>query len=455
MAVFTLPSCYPDFPTRPRLQEIGSPGPGRSRNREPLPVAWKPINQVRVRQFQKQIETIKKLSYDLNRKPHRGKSDFADKVRAGYDSHRTEQVSVGAFPRVDLHKQVLGAIQVLKGLSVGLNENFKLVCGDLGEWRSGKDVCPLCRQPVPIGKEAECGANSGPEVHLESRKYTQMCRVCGDSVLCDREDRGYICLPCASGGQNRPQPGTVSLYLPFDIEEFETKDKYREKLKERAISLERIGRKDTKISSKRTISVPRFRKNPSFQAKIGGTPLSLVPGSQFIRLILTRNWSDFVQFPSISPKLSATPASLSPTCTPRKDQDLSFSEEKSVPVTVNSLLIATKQLHLTAERVLTLHLQSAGKHRDLQSSELQTYTREYVEILRDVWKLLLPISPEAVSAMEMCVKGMILLFDVCLEPFISPSSLPMASGNGRNQALEPFRSLSSHAFKSSPQLPQA
>ena len=425
-------------------------------------MAWKPINQVRVRQFQKQIDTIKKLSYDLNRNPHapRGKSDFADKVRAGCD--RTEQVSVGAFPRADLHKQALGAIQVLKGLLVSLNENFRLVCGDSGQWRGGKDTCPLCKQLVPIGKEAVCGAVSGPEVHLEGRKYVQKCRACGDSVLCDREDRGYICLHCACGGQKRPQSGTVSLYLPFDIEEIDPKDQYRGNIKERAISLERITRKDTQSGNKRTTSVTRIRNSPSFQVKIGGIPLSLAPGSQFIRLILTRNWSDFVQFPSISPKLSGTSSSLSPAYTPENDQnpDISFSEENPAPVQASSptLLIEAKQLHITAERTLTAHLQFTGKHRDLlQSSEvLQTHTCEYIEILRELGKLLLPISPEAVSTMEMCVKGMVVLFDACLGALDQASWLSLGAfnpGKGRIPASEPLRSLSSQTFKPPPDLP--
>lgn len=407
--VFTLPRCYPDFPTRPRLLEIGSPGPGRARNREPLPVAWKPINQVRIRQFQKQIESIKKLSYDLNRQPHPSHTlksdDFADKVRIGNESERQRQVSVGAFPRVDLHKEVLGLIKGLKEVCAGLNENFKLVSGDLGQWRDGQDVCPLCKGTNRVRGEAGDGTIRGPEIRLESRKYVQKCRSCGDSVLCDKEDRGYICVPCACGSKNRPEPGTVSLYLPFDIEET------GEKIRERAISLERLASK----AVKRTIS----SQNPSFQAKIGGIPVSLRPGCQFIRLILSRNWSDFVQFPSISPKLLATSPSLSPTHTPEYDQnpEVSFSEETPIPKPrTASLLIDTKPLHISAERTLTDHIHFAHKHADLLESSdlLQSYVCQYTDLLGKVWKLLLPISPEAVSTMEMCVKGVILLFETYL-----------------------------------------
>ena len=406
--VFALPRCYPDFPTRPRVLEIGSPGPGRPRNRDPLPIAWKPINQVRIRQFQKQIESIKKLSYDLNRQPHPSHivqpDDFADKVRSGCKSERQKQVSVGAFPRVDLHTEVLGLIKGLKEVCAGLNENFKLVSGDMGEWRDEKDVCPLCKRTNIIREEADYGIIRDPEIRLESRKYVQKCRSCGDSVLCDGEDKGYICVPCVCGSKNRPKPGTVSLYLPFDIEES------GEKMKGRAISLERLASK----AAKRTTS----SKNPSFQAKIGGIPVSLRPGCQFIRLILARNWSDCVKFPSISPKLSATSSSLSPTYTPEYDQnpEVSFSAETPIPKPTPSLLIDTKPLHISAERTLTDHIHFAHKHADLLESSdlLQSYVCQYTDLLGKVWKLLLPISPEAVSTMEMCVKGVILLFETYL-----------------------------------------
>lgn len=490
---------YPDFPLqqRPSLTKSPrSPAPGSlqtspydlkdSRVRDRLPSPMRGLNQVRFRQFKKQIDSIRKLSYELPKKetpfkpsPDRSKPPKSESLPYREKLPLTEAIP-GSTGQAELHRQVLALLRRLEAAKEPLNALYRAACGEATGTQG--EACPVCRCTCKHSEKAVMGGRSETtvvDVNLSNHNFLQECSLCKSSVLHSSPTDNFTCSSCQSAPPAPfPLPSTqFSLLLELNIEEVNAPGRCRTptpppgdrrsptRLLSNGSETDRSPRKRMTISPRPSIHIHKRSEGGSYSGNtklvgtLNGVPVRLIPGKQVVRLNLNKDWKEIPKMTVSEPQVPATPSFNSTISTPilfrnTEESDLDPRTETSqellnVSFSQNFLTEPSQPLLLSpkhsvlreAEYVLADHVQIASKHGYVFEvpDMCETYVLQYLSLLKSVHKDLTSGLPEALLVLDLCLKGLILLIETSIpSSSFDPHSLRVKQ---RPTEFSDFRSI--------------
>jgi len=469
---------YPDFPLQQRTALSKSPraaGPlsvqaspyehKDLRVRDRLPSPLKGLNQVRFRQFKKQIDSIRKVSYELPRK-EAGLKAFPDKLRTnkGEGGFREESAALDApmspEGRSDLHKQTLGLLKRLEAAKEPLNALYRWA-GSEGGLEAKAAACPLCNCSCK-GQKRLSASPPGPdtpqvEVNLSSQVYLQHCSRCQVQVLHSSSSQFFLCEACQCGNSSPAQsPDLISLLLNLNIEEISAPARCRTptpppidrsvrspaRLSSNGSESDRSPRKRATVSPRPSLHLHKQSEGDKMGSKLlaslNGVPVRLYPGKQLLRLVLSREWKE-VRREVEAPIVPATPC-FSTASTPMLFSRTEWSD-RALPTGLSSDLLDVsfsqnlltepfqplsldlsprpndcKSLLTEAEYVLSDHIQIATKHGYVFEvpDMCESYVTQYLNLLKGATGAFATGLPEAFLVLDVCLKGLVLVIETAL-----------------------------------------
>lgn len=488
---------YPDFPLQQRSslsKSPRSPGPlsvgvspyehKETRTRDKLPSPLRGLNQVRFRQFKKQIDSIRKVTYELPKK-EAGLRAAPGGLKKGEGSGRKEEiVEVPMSPegRNDLHKQAVGLLKRLEAAKEPLSAIYRLVCNEGGqEVKAGG--CPLCHCTCKGSKSISNPLLSREttlvEVNLASHSFLHQCTRCQAQFLHSSPSPLYLCEACQSGNSLVPLSSDhISLLLNLNIEEMSAPPRCRTptpppidrsmrspvRLASNGSDSDRSPRKRiTTVSPRPSIHLHKRSEGEKIGTKLigslNGVPIRLIPGKQLVQLVVSRVWKE-VQREMEEPMVPATPsfsAASTPMLFTHTDWstndlhtdfssdllDVSFSQNLlTEPLQPLSLDLSPrpndcKSLLIEAQYVLSDHVQIATKHGYVFEvpDMCESYVVQYLGLLKGTLAALATGLPEAFMILDVCLKGLVLIIEATLSASLTYDSQSRVRRMGGNSDL--------------------